>query len=414
MKDFATKTLKCRICNSSDLVPYLDLGKNALANSFIDPKNIKKEELKFELKAVYCKNCHLAQLSNTVDKSVLFSNYKYFSSASKPLEPYFKEYAKKVEKLFPKHSSGFIVEIGSNDGILLQYFNKKNAKKLGIDPAKNIAKTTADKGITTLPLFFTNKNSEIIKNKHGQADIIIANHVLAHISDLHDTISGVKNLLDKNGIFIFEVQYLKNLLEKNQFDNTYHEHSSYFSLKPLVKLLGAYGLTVFIVEKTNAQGGSIRVYSTHKDNSVKKHPSVNKTLKEEEKSGLYELKTFIKFGKKPEKLKKDLQLLLSKIKKQGKKISAYGASAKGNTLLQYLDLKPGTIDYIVDTTKAKQGTYTPGTHIPVFPPEHLYVDKPDYVLILAWNYADLIIKNESKLVKLGVKFIVTNPIIRTV
>lgn len=407
-------TPKCLICGGDKLVKYLDLGKSALANSFLKKSELQKKERLFPLQVFYCKDCHLAQLTELVDRKILFANYNFFSSASSPLEDYFKQYVIDLKKNFPVQSNDFVVEIGSNDGILLKNFDQTKTKILGIDPAKNIAKIANQNGIKTLPIFFNTKSGIKIAKDYGKATIIIANHALAHNDNLHDMISGVKELLDENGIFAFEVQYIANLLAKNQFDNTYHEHASYFSLSPLVTLLEKHDMKIFNVEETSAQGGSIRVFSSNKKAKFLVKDSVKKLLKKEEKNGLHNLKIYKEFGKHPQIIKKDLISLLKKLKKEGKKIVGYGASAKGNTLLQYMGIDTKLIDYIIDTTPSKQGKYTPGTHIPVYGPKKLEEETPDYVLILAWNYAETIMKKESSLQKKGVKFIVPIPKVKII
>jgi hypothetical protein len=414
MKKSAPKYNKCLLCYGDKLIKYLDLGENALANSFIKKSELDKVEEKFPLQVFYCKNCHLAQLGTIVDRKILFQDYNWFSSASSPLSLYFKEYVDNLKKKFPKQTNKFVVEIGSNDGILLKNFDKIKTKILGIDPAKNIAKIANTGGIETWPIFFNIKVSNKIIKKYGNATTIIANHALAHSDNLHEIIRGVKNLLDKEGIFIFEVQYLANLLKNNEFDNTYHEHTCYFSIAPLVNLLEKYDMQIFDIEKTEAQGGSIRVFVGHKPLIFKINKNVAKFIKEEKKQGLHQLKTYQDFSRKPKIIKKGLVDLLKKLKKENKKIVGYGASAKGNTMLQYCGIGPKLLDYIVDTTPAKQGKYTPGTHIPVYSPEKLEEDTPDYILILSWNYADIIIKKEAKFHKKGVKFIVPIPKVKVI
>lgn len=399
------KQKKCLVCEGSDLIMYLDLGNTALANAFIKKTQLKDKEDKFPLRVLYCKTCHLVQLDHIVDRKKVFSKYHYFSSASSPLEKYYEQYVKNLQKKFPNQTKGLIVEIGSNDGILLKYFKNKKTKTLGVDPAKNIAKLAISNGIETLPVFFNLDNAKKIVKKYKKASVVIANHVLAHTDDLHGVIKGVKELLDNDGVFVFEVQYLLDLIQKNEFDNTYHEHISYFSIAPLNTLLSKYGLKIFNIERVDAQGGSIRVYAGHTSDMFPVEKSIKNLIQAEKKNGLYNEKKYKIFGKKPEKIKKDLINLLKEIKKQNKTIVGYGASAKGNTLLQYIGIGPDILDYIVDTTPSKQGKLTPGTHIPVYAQDRLKTHTPAYVLILAWNYADIIIKKESWLQKKGVIFI---------
>ena len=404
MKEMVKRSQKCLICRNKKLVNYLDLGKQALVNSYIEKKDLKKRENKFSLKVSYFPECHLVQLTDIVDRNLLFKRYAYFTSSSEPLVKYFQEYAENVKKKFPKQSSGFVFEIASNDGILLRNF-KKSKKILGIEPAKNIAKLANKEGIKTLPIFFNPKNVGGIIEKYGKADIIFANHVVAHTGDPHSLVAGVKKLLSNTGVFIFEVQYIGDLIKNNEFDNTYHEHACYFSLAPLSTLLSKYDLQIFDVEKVSAQGGSIRVYARHNNLNIKVQNIVKRLLEEEKKAKLHDIKTYKDFSKKPELIKKEIRELLLKFKKEGKKIAGYGAPAKGNTLLQFCDIDNKIIDYTIDTTPFKQNKYTPGTHIPIYDRDYMDKNMPDYILLLAWNYSDYILEKEKELRKKGVKFI---------
>ncbi len=414
MSEKVKKNRKCIACGHNNLIKYLDLGESALANSYIDKSNLAKKEQKFPLRVYVCANCHLAQLTDWVDRKKIFEHYAYFTSKSKPLHEHFKKYAEDIYKKFPKQIKNLILEIGSNDGFLLGLFKEYGGVVLGVDPAKNIAKTANEMGIDTWPVFFDSEVADKIFKEYGQVGVITANNVLAHTDNIHGILAGVKKLLAEDGVFIFEVQYLGDLIKNNEFDNTYHEHIFYFSLAPIIKILEKWDLQVFDVKKVNTQGGSMRVYAGHKNNPFKINNSVNKFLAQEKKQGLQKIKTYKEFGKVPDQVKKQLVQLLTKLKKQNKTIIGYGAAAKGNTLLQYCKIGPELIDYIVDTTPAKQGKYTPGTHIPIFSRKQINKKKPDYILILAWNYADVIMKNEKELQKKGVKFIIPIPKVRVV
>ncbi len=408
------KKKSCIVCGHKNLFKYLDLGKSALANSYLKKSDLQKPEPKFPLRVYYCPNCHLAQLFDWVDRKALFEYYAYLTGKSWPMHEHFRKYAEDVYRQFPNQAKQLTLDIGSNDGFLLKCFQDLGGKILGVDPAKNIVRTANKSGIKTLPVFFDLAVARKILKGYGQAGVITANNVLAHTDNLAGIIAGVKNLLHPNGVFIFEVQYLGDLIRNNEFDNTYHEHICYFSLTPLTKLLSQSGLQIFDVEKVNTQGGSIRVYAGTTPNPFPVKNSVRKILLGEKSQGLQNSKTYKKFGMVPKKIKKDLVELLTKLKKQNKTIVGYGAAAKGNTLLQYCEIGPDLIDYIVDTTPSKQGKFTPGTHIPIYSPKHLKKETPDYVLILAWNYADLILKKEVALKKKGVKFIVPIPKVKIV
>lgn len=403
------KKKNCLICANKRLVKYLDLGQSALANSYLRREDLNKLEPKFPLRVFYCRDCHLAQLTDWVDRKMLFEYYAYFTSSSLPLHEHFKKYAEEIYQRFPNQTKQFVLDIGSNDGFFLKFFKKLGVATLGVDPAKNIAETATRAGINTWPVFFDPEVAKNIARERGRAGIITANNILAHTDNLHGIIAGVKELLDPRGVFIFEVQYLADLIKKNEFDNTYHEHISYFLLSPLAKLLSRWGLQIFDVRRVDTQGGSIRVYAGHSPLVFPISNTVAEMLIREEKDGLYNIKAYKNFDAVPKTLKKNLLKLLTDLKKQNKKIIGYGAAAKGNTLLQHCQIGPEILDYVADTTPFKQGKFTPGTHIPIYSPERIREELPDYILILAWNYAHEIIESESWLQKQGVKFIVPIP-----
>src|SRR3990167_427762 len=406
---FVKKRATCMVCGDKKLTPFLFLGKTAVANSFLTKRDLLKRELKVPLTVYYCHACHLIQLLDIVDRKLLFEKYAYFCSASTPLLRHFQNYAEELLKRFPAQAKKLTVEIASNDGILLKPLKERGARVLGVDPARNVVQIARRKGIPTIADFFSAKLARKILRKYGKAGLIVANNVLAHTDTLHDIIAGVKELLDEKGVFVFEVQYAIDLLDSNEFDNTYHEHICYFSLFPLTYLLKKHGLEIFDVKRVDTQGGSIRVFASHSPLRfpVKKSLSLLRLL--EHKKGMDRLATYRKFAKRPPLVKHMLNQLLQTLKKHGKKIAGYGAPAKGNTLLQYCSIGPGLIDYIIDTTPVKQNKFTPGTHIPIVHPSMLKKSTPDYILLLAWNYADAIIQKEEWFSKQGGKFIIPVP-----
>ena len=408
------KSRSCIACRKKGLIKYLDLGKSAPANSYLNKVDLNKAEIKFPLSVSYCPNCHLAQLTDWVDRKALFEYYGYFTRASQPLHEHFKKYAEDVFEKFPSQTKQYVFDIGSNDGFLLKCFEQFGTKILGVDPAKNIAKTANQNGIPTLPIFFGLNEAQKISKKYGKMGVVTANNVLAHTDDIHGILAGVKELLDGDGVFVFEVQYLADLIGKNEFDNTYHEHICYFSLSPLINLLQKWELQIFDVIKVNTQGGSLRVFASHNNGIHKIKKTVVKMIEEEKENGFHDSKLYKKFGLVPQKMKSDLLKMLADLKKQNKKIIGYGCAAKGNTMLQYCGIRQDLLDYIVDTTPYKQGKFTPGTHIPIMPPEYMKEERPDYILILAWNYAKEILVKESDLRKKGVKFIVPVPEIKII
>ena len=410
MKRNFRKSKKCLICGKTRLSKYLSLGRQAPANSYLTKTQLKRKELKFPLEVYFCHNCYLAQLLHIVDRGLIYNDYAYFSSTSPMLVKHFEEYANDVFSKFPKQSKQLVVDIGSNDGVLLKPFKELGARILGIDPAKNIAKIANEQGIETLPEFFNKKLVSKIIKKYGKAGIVTSNNTLAHTDILHDIFDGVKLLLAEDGVFVFEVQYLVDLLAHNEFDNTYHEHICYHSLHPLSYLLKMHNMQVFDVKHTDTHGGGIMVFASHNSPlPFKVKRSVKDMLGSEIRFGLHLLKTYKNFAKRSPRVKKQLTRLLIDYKKKGKKIAGYGASAKCTTLLQYCGLGTETIDYITDSAPSKQGKFTPGTHIPIVPPEKLKTSTPDIILITAWNYAKNIMEKEKWFKDQGGKFIIPIP-----
>lgn len=403
------KSRKCIICGSKKLTCYLSLGKSAPANSYLTKLQLKQKEFKAPLEVYFCRKCHLAQLLHIVDRSYIYRQYDYFSSTSPMLVKHFEEYTNEVFRRFPAQSKQLVVDIGSNDGVLLKPFKKLGARVLGIDPAKNIAKIANNQGIETIADFFSSKKVPSLIKKYGKAGIVTSNNTLAHTDVLHDIFKGVKELLDDKGIFVFEVQYLLDLLTHNEFDNTYHEHICFHAITPLSYLLKMHSMEIIDIIHTDTHGGGIMVFATHSPSFLSASKTVGKFLENEEKLGLHKFSTYKKFAKKPPLVRKKLTKMLLDLKKNGKKIAGYGASAKCTTLLQYCNIGPDIIDYITDSAPSKQGKYTPGTHIPIVAPQTLKVKKVDYILITAWNYAQNIMEKENWFTKEGGKFIIPIP-----
>ncbi len=405
MKDLITKRQNCRICKSKKLINFVNLGDMPLADLFLKTPN--SPEHKFPLNVKVCGNCFLVQLVNDVNSELLFSqDYAFYTGGSPSSIKYFEDYANSVMKRFPRESKKFIVEVASNDGTLLKPFIKKGYNVLGIDPAKNVVEEANGMGVPTIADFFNKKTAaEIASDK--KAGIIIANNVVAHVEDLYDFIEGVKLLLDENGVFIFECQYFPYLLFNNQFDNVYHEHRSFFSLHPLVKLLKMFELEAFDVEEHDTQGGSIRVFVSHKSKRKIEKRFIDSLINEKE-IGITNIDTYLGFQARVDYIKIKLLKILDELKKNNKTIAGYGASAKSSTLLNYCGIGTKYLNYIVDKTPYKYGLYSPGMHIPVISPEQEKI-KPDYYLLLVWNYADKIIEREKVFIGKGGKFIIPIP-----
>tara|TARA_B100000131_G_scaffold95052_1_gene92033 strand:- start:2307 stop:3560 length:1254 start_codon:yes stop_codon:yes gene_type:complete len=401
----------CRLCNSRKLKKVFDLGKTPLANSYSYEKKSKKLK-RYPLNLNLCDSCGHLQLGHSIKPEKMFRNYLYKTNTSKKNFLHFKNYAKEVSKFFKKKKIK-ILDIASNDGTFLGFFNKRKFIRLGIDPAKNLKKLANRKGIKQIDNFFTKKISNDIKKKYGQFDIITANHVCAHVENLNDFFSGVQNLLTHNGVFIFEVSYRKCVLQKNTFDTIYHEHLDYHALFPISKFIKKFKLKLINFKITDAQGGSLRVYVS-KNSKFKYQKKIDKQLLiERKKFKLFNINTYKKFEKEINKCKKKLNVILKEFNKKNYRIAGYGAAAKTTTLLNYFELsEKNNIKFIFDDNKLKHGLCLPGTSIKILSPNFLNSKEIDILIIFAWNYSDVIIKNIRKkisFIKRGGKFLVPFP-----
>ncbi|MEK7138469.1 MAG: class I SAM-dependent methyltransferase [Patescibacteria group bacterium] len=404
MKHYSHKN-KCRICESTKMAKVLDLGIMPSANSFLEKDELSGQEAVFPLRLYFCKSCTLLQLRDKVNPKYLFHHYAYMTSASKPLVDYFTEYGNELAKKFIRSKNDLVIEVGGNDGPLLSALKDK-CRVLNIEPAKNIAQISQIKGIPTITEFFSEELAKKIVAKRGTAALLTGSNVFAHIDDVHDLFRGAKILIGKDGIFAMEVHWVGNLIYEGGFDQIYHEHLCYYSLRSIQRLTEQFGLKIFDAQITNMHGATLRVFISA---SRPVQPSITTLLARESKLGLEKLSTYNKFAIRVKKNQKDLRVLLLDLKRQGKTIAGYGAPAKGNTLLNFCKIDHKTVDYLTDTTIFKQGLYTPGGHIPVHSPEHFKENRPDYTVLLAWNYADAILKKEEEYRKQGGKFIIPVP-----
>lgn len=401
---------ECIGCKGSNLTEVLDLGAMPLANAFVSQDEIGHEDRKFPLSVSFCNDCSLLQVMQTVNPDILFSHYDYITSASSPLIPHFEDLGHVLANEFIESDKDLFVDIGGNDGTLLNAV-KDRCRVLNIDPAKNIADLSKSKGIETLTDFFGTDVAKKVVDKFGTAKVVTANNVFAHIANIRDAFEGAGILIGDDGVLVIEVHWVGNLIGDGGFDQIYHEHLCYWSLTALKNLIDSLGMNVFRVELIPIHGRSMRVFisrSRDMDNSVEE------ILEEEWKLGLNTKNTFLNFGKEVEKNRKVLLETISRLKSEGKSIVAYGAPAKGNTLLNYFGLDSNLIDYAIDTTPMKQGKYTPGVHIPILHPDTVKKDVPDCFLLLAWNYADAIIQKENSFIDNGGKFIVPVPTIKII
>ncbi len=391
--------MNCRSCNTNIETPFLSLGNSPLANSFIKEEDLYKKEEYYPLDVYVCDECKLVQVNNYVQADSIFNpEYAYFSSYSRTWGEHCKTYVDMIVKKLNLNHNSKVIEIGSNDGTLLENFKKYGIENiLGIDPARDAAHEAMKKGIDTHIFMF---NDHYVKNtlSPNSIDLIIANNVFAHNPNLNEFVQSMKYILKYNGTITIEFPHLLNLMKYNQFDTIYHEHFSYFSLISASKLLSQNKLTVFDVEEIETHGGSLRLYIKHsEDDSKVMSSSVRNLHKKEENYGLNKIPTYYKFADNVIQTKRDilyfmLKLTTPQIMSSKKKIIGYGAPAKGNTLLNYCGIGKDFIEYTVDMNPHKQGKYLPGTHIPIYSPDKIKEDNPDYIIILPWNIVDEITK----------------------
>lgn len=398
-----TTNAGCRICKGNNLTKFLSLGDQPPANRFLKEEELSNPEPSYPLDVYFCADCNLAQLRDVVDKEELFKNYIYFSSGMPKLSNHFQKYAEDVMRRFLKKGD-FVVEIASNDGILLKFFQDNGYKILGIDPASNVVKIAEAMGVRTRDAFFSKELAAEIAAMEGKAKAIMANNVVAHINDHHDLAQGIKTLLADDGVFVIEAPYLVDMFDNLSYDTIYHEHLSLLALRPLQKLFVQFGLEVFDMEVNPVQGQSLRVFVGHAG-AHPISPNVQKYVDLELQKGFDKLESYNELARRIENSKNQLVGVLRNTKKQGKKITAYGAPAKGNTLLNYCKIGRDVLDYALEDLPSKQGLLSPGMHIPVRDRKYTESHRPDYYLLLAWNYLNPILEKETAYRAGGGKFI---------
>jgi len=403
------KRSTCRLCEKSNLVSVLKLEPTPPANAFVSKEESCVKQQYFPLDVYFCENCHHVQLLDIVDPKILFENYVYVSGTSPVFVKHFDEYAKSILTKYPQSHNLVIVDIGSNDGTFLRSFKNLGYKVLGVDPAKKIAVKATKEGIETINEFFTMELSEKIKKKYGTAAILTANNVFAHMDDLKNFIKSVKNLLSSSGIFVFEVSYLVDVIENTLFDMTYHEHLSYHAVKPLISFFEKNGFELIETVRTDTHGGSLRGIVQLQGGAHKVDESVRKCIDLEDKMELNKVQTYEKFERKIAKQKEKIRSLLLEIKSKDQKIAGLGAPAKATTLMHHFEIDSNYIDFIIDDNPLKQGLFSPGMHIPVVSSNWLEEKKPDYLVILAWNFAESLMKKYSDFHDKGGKFIIPLP-----
>jgi hypothetical protein len=404
---------RCRFCGTPLYQTVVDLGMSPLCESYLRQDQLNGMEAFYPLHVYVCDNCFLVQLEEYVSPEKIFTEYAYFSSYSDSWLEHARAYTRMATERFGIDNTSLVVELASNDGYLLQYFVKEGVRVLGVEPALNVAEEALRKGIPTLPRFFGVGLANEMASMGQQADLLIGNNVLAQVPDLNDFVKGMQIVLKPKGAITMEFPHLLELIKEHQFDTIYHEHFSYFSFTTVEKIFAGHNLKLFDVERIPTHGGSLRIYACHAEDGSKQVSRRCDALRSyEEKAGVTNPDYYISFSEKVKETKRKLLEFLISTKKQRKSIAGYGAPGKGNTLLNYCGVRSDFVDYTVDRSPYKQGKFLPGTHIPIFGPAKIDETKPDYLLILPWNFKDEIIKQMAHIRNWGGKFVVPIPEVR--
>ena len=403
----------CRFCGTKLRHSLVDLGMSPLCESYVSLEKANQMEAFYPLHVYVCDNCYLAQLEQYVSAEEIFSEYAYFSSYSDSWLEHASRYTDMIVGRLGLDGASTVMELASNDGYLLQYFVRKGIQAIGVEPAANVAAAAEKKGVPTVVKFFGRETARELAAQHGQVDLLIGNNVLAQVPDLNDFVGGMKTVLKPRGVITLEFPHLMRLMSENQFDTIYHEHFSYFSLITVEMILARHDLALFDVEELSTHGGSLRVYGRHSADGTRPIAGqVAAMRKREEDAGFRRMETYGRFGEQVKETKRKLLEFLIRAKREGKSVAGYGAPGKGNTLLNYCGIRTDFLDYTVDRNPYKQGKLLPGTHIPILHPDKIRETRPDYLLILPWNFKDEIMAQMSGIREWGGKFVVPIPEVR--
>jgi SAM-dependent methyltransferase len=399
----------CRSCGVGPLMPVLSLGKTPLANQLLSDADLTREQSAYPLDLAYCSGCSLVQIIHTVPPEDLFSDYVYFSSFSDAMLAHSKELVHRISKERALGAADLVIEIASNDGYLLQYYKELGIEVLGIEPARNIAKVARERGIPTLSEFFGREVAERLSGEGKRASVVHANNVMAHVPDINQFAGGLHTILADQGVAFIEVPYLREMISRCEFDTIYHEHVFYFSLTALANLFVRHGLKVIDVDVIPLHGGSLLLSVARAASALPVGPRVGAMLEDEKRIGMASFAYYEGFSRQVQALREELRRVLFDLKAKGARLAAYGAAAKGSTLLNYAGIGRETLDFVVDRSPHKQGKFMPGVRLPIRAPSALVEEKPDYVLLLTWNFKDEILAQQEAFRRAGGKFIVPLP-----
>jgi SAM-dependent methyltransferase len=400
---------RCRFCDAELRHSFADLGMSPLANAYLAADELGRPETFYPLHAFVCEECYLVQLPEFESPEKIFGEYAYFSSFSTSFLEHARQYVGQSIGRFGLDSESRVLEVASNDGYLLQYFRDRGVPVLGVEPARNVAEAAEAAGIRTVSEFFGRRLARELAAAGEEADLVVANNVLAHVPDLNDFVAGLKLVLAPGGAATVEFPHLLRLIAGAEFDTIYHEHFSYFSFTTAERVFAAQGLRLFDVDEIPTHGGSLRIYACHADDQRRPSGAVDELLEREHREGLTEISTYTAFEERPKAMKRDLLEFLIAATKAGERVVGYGAAAKATTLLNYCGIRDDLVDYVVDRSPHKQGRFLPGSHLAIHDPAQVGVTRPDYLLLFAWNLKDEIMEQMSHVREFGCRFVVPIP-----